>query len=129
MAILKAIVWCSVILACCALGACVGSDQSTVWSTKATSPNGEITAHAYAVKGGGFGNAYAFTGVDIAGHGNSLPVRVVTFNNVCAYSERTGIVTLQWVSNSRLIVTHTRCSETPELTAKAMGVSVTIATK
>lgn len=129
MRILKTTIWCIATSVCFALGACSGPDQSSVWSTKVASPNGEVTAHAYAVKGGGFGGAYAFTGVDLAGTGKSLPVRVVTFNNVCAYSERTGIVTLQWVSNSRLIVTHTHCSETPELTAKAMGVLVTIATK
>lgn len=126
---LKAIVWCSSVVACCALSACLGPNQSTVWSTKTISPSGDITAHAYAVKGGGFGGDYAYTAVDLTGRGSSLPVRVVTFNNVCAYSERTGIVNLRWVSNSDLVVTHTRCSETPELTAKALGVLVTIAMK
>jgi hypothetical protein len=93
------------------------------------SPNGDITAHAFAVKGGGFGGDYAFTAVELTGQSKSQLVRVATFNNVCEFSERTGVVGLKWLSNSRLVITHTNCSETPELTAKALGVLVTIIEK
>ena len=129
MTILRTTIRYSVILACLVLGACGGPDQTTVWSTNVMSPGGEITAHAFAVKGGGFGGAYAFTAVELTDKSKSPSVRVVTFDNVCAFSERTGIVSLQWASNSHLIVTHTRCTETPELAAKALGVLITIVKK
>jgi hypothetical protein len=120
MKICTCLVWCVLCAICLLLAGC-GPDQSTVWSTNATSPNGQLVASARKVTGGGFGSAYAFTAVYLAQGSQSPGVRVLQFGDPFGC----GKVVLHWVSNSQLSVVRS-CGPVPKGISKALGVTVKV---
>src|SRR5690348_10807868 len=113
------------LFALCMLLAGCGSDQATIWSAKASSPNGQLVASAYTTQISGPGTAYVGTVVHLAqvkAHNNLL---VLGFTNASAYPSGATAVGLHWLSNSQLDVTYKSGATINFQAIKALGVSIT----
>lgn len=114
-----------VLFALCMMLTGCGSDQATIWSAKASSPNGQLVASAQTTQISGPGTAYVGTVVHLAQARARNRLLILSFTNASAYPSGTTAVDLHWLSNSQLDVTYKSGATINFQAIKALGVSIT----
>ena len=116
--------WTVIAFSCLLLAGC-GSNQATIWSAKAKSPNGQLVAFAQTTQYGGPGTAYVGTVVYLKQQRNSQPpLLILGFVNDSAYPAGITSINLRWLSNSQLDVAYKSGATIDFQAIKALGVAI-----
>jgi hypothetical protein len=116
--------WQAIIVSCVLLAGC-DSDQATIWSAIAASPNGVLIASAHTTQISGPGTAFVGTTVSLGVAKDTKPLVILGFANESAYPAGVTAVKLHWLSNTELDVTYNSGATISFQAIKAYGVAIT----